>query len=228
MEAVLLDGTGFNIDLAQLLARLHIDATSSDAARIAHLAAQAEALARPKSLHRIAYIDSRTDDGVVINGIAFTSRVLRVNLDQPRCVLPYLATCGEELERWSAGQVDMLDRYWADEIKQAALSWACARLNEHISGQYQLGSSATVSPGSLTDWPIEQQRPLFDLFGERVRDVGVQLTDSFLMIPNKSVSGIRFANEENFASCRLCPRAKCPSRSAQYDKHLYRRKYARC
>jgi hypothetical protein len=51
------------------------------------------------------------------------------------------------------------------------------------------------------------------------------LTESLLMVPVKSVSGIVFANEEEFASCQLCPREDCPGRKAPYDPGLYERKY---
>jgi len=49
----------------------------------------------------------------------------------------------------------------------------------------------------------------------------VELTDSFLMKPNKTVSGIVFPTEEDFRSCQVCRRADCPSRSAAFDAHLW-------
>jgi hypothetical protein len=75
-----------------------------------------------------------------------------------------------------------------------------------------------MSPGSLEDWPISEQPKLFSLFGDTERSVGVKLTDSLLMIPRKSISGILFPSEEGFVSCRLCPRENCPSRKALYDR----------
>lgn len=39
------------------------------------------------------------------------------------------------------------------------------------------------------DWPLTQQQPLFTLLGDPEASIGVQLTDSLLMIPNKSLSG---------------------------------------
>ncbi len=55
--------------------------------------------------------------------------------------------------------------------------------------------------------------------------IGVELTPSFLMVPNKSVSGLRFPTEENWASCMLCPRPDCPNRRAPHDPELFERKY---
>ena len=98
-------------------------------------------------------------------------------------------------------------------------------LGHHLSTCYDLGRTATMAPGSLADWPIREQRPLFRILGDPLTAVGVELTDSFLMIPNKSVSGIRFPTEERFESCQLCPREGCPGRRAAYDPDLYESKY---
>ena len=87
------------------------------------------------------------------------------------------------------------------------------------------GKTATMAPGSLSNWPLPQQRPLFDVLGDVQGIIGVELSDSFLMTPNKSVSGVRFPTEEGFASCQLCPREGCPNRRAPYDQTLYERKY---
>ena len=50
--------------------------------------------------------------------------------------------------------------------------------------------------------------------------IGVNLTDSFLMIPRKSISGIYFPTEIKFYSCQLCPRERCIGRKAPYDSKL--------
>jgi hypothetical protein len=82
-----------------------------------------------------------------------------------------------------------------------------------------------MNPGSLPDWPLSEQRPLFTLLGENPGTIGVELMDSFLMTPVKSVSGMWFPTEERFESCQLCQRHNCPGRRAQFDAGLYDRKY---
>jgi hypothetical protein len=82
-----------------------------------------------------------------------------------------------------------------------------------------------MSPGRVPYWPLTQQRPLFELLGNPKDTVGVRLTQSCLMVPNKSVSGIRFPTEESFETCQLCPREGCPGRKAPYDSGLYDRRY---
>jgi len=77
-----------------------------------------------------------------------------------------------------------------------------------------------MAPGSLVDWPIEEQAPLFKLLGDVENSIGVKLTDSLLMLPAKSISGIYFPTEVSFFSCQLCPRQRCESRKAKYDPGL--------
>jgi hypothetical protein len=82
-----------------------------------------------------------------------------------------------------------------------------------------------MSPGRLEDWPIEEQKPLFSLLGGKERKIGVQLTDSCLMLPAKTVSGLAYASEVSFESCKLCPRPACEGRKAAYSPELAKKKY---
>jgi hypothetical protein len=79
-----------------------------------------------------------------------------------------------------------------------------------------------MDPGSLEDWPIAEQAPLFALLGDTEGRLGVRLTDSLLMVPRKSISGILFPSEESFTSCRLCPRNPCQGRRVDYEPELRR------
>jgi cobalamin-dependent methionine synthase I len=100
-------------------------------------------------------------------------------------------------------------------------------LYTYLDQRYQLARTASIHPGSLQDWPIQEQGPLFAQLGEAAPAIGVQLTPSYLMVPTKSVSGIRFPLEESFESCQLCTRQNCPNRRAPYEEGLYERKYRR-
>ncbi len=55
--------------------------------------------------------------------------------------------------------------------------------------------------------------------------IGIQLTDSCLVIPRKSVSVIEFPTKGSLASCQLCLREQCPSRRVPYEPGLYDEKY---
>ena len=226
MKAEILSDIPFEIDVAELLERLHVEESDDDAEAIRRLAAAGQSAGRPKAMYKVAYVEDRGEDSVVLDGVRFTSRVLRVNLEEVHRVFAYVATCGVELEAWSGRIQDVFHRYWADEIKALALSRAVRALDRHIEENHRPGPTSTMNPGSLEDWPLPQQRPLFELLGRPGEAIGVELTDSFLMVPNKSISGIRFATGIRFESCQLCPRPNCSGRRAAYDKDLYARKYS--
>ena len=225
MDAVILDDIRFQPDIEGLRGKLRVKDGGGYVGRFTRLVQEAEAIAQPRALYGVAYIDSKSEGNVVVDGIRFDSRVLRVNLEKAHRVFPFLATCGSELHEWAAAQDDVLQRYSAAEISEDALRQALGVLQKHLKERYRLGRTSTMSPGSLPDWPIQAQRPLFVLFGDTERLLGVRLTDSLLMVPSKSVSGIRFPTEQTFASCQLCPRRGCPSRQAVYDPALYDEKY---
>jgi hypothetical protein len=225
MDAVVLDDIRFQPDLEGLKKKLRVRDGGGYADRFTRLVHEAEVIARPRALYGVAYVDSSSEASVVVDGIRFDSRVLRVNLENTHRVFPFLGTCGTELHEWAAAQDDILQRYYADEIAEAALRQALGILRARLKERYRLGRTSTMSPGSLPDWPIQAQRPLFALFGNAEELLGVRLTEGLLMVPSKSVSGIRFPTEQTFASCQLCPREGCPSRQAPYDPDLYDKRY---
>ncbi|NPV06948.1 MAG: vitamin B12 dependent methionine synthase [Anaerolineae bacterium] len=223
MDTILLEDIGFEVDLEALYSRLRLKPGSGYVDAVRQLALEGQALARPKAVYGMASVGARGDDWVEIEGIGFASRVLRVNLDRAYRVFPYVATCGTELEEWANSKDDLLERFWAEALQEQALSLARRALSEDVQERFHPGSVSRMSPGSLDDWPLEQQAPLFALLGDVQSAVGVRLTESFLMLPAKSVSGILFPTEESFENCMLCPREGCPGRRAPYTQELYDR-----
>jgi len=187
---------------------------------------QAVAIAQPKAAYLLGSIQRRSDEKVQINGIWFSSRILRVNLKPVNRIFAYVCTAGQEIAAWAGELQDMLEKFWADEIQRDLLQFAERALLEDIQMQYDPGPLSSMSPGSLDDFPLDQQAPLFELLGDTQASVGVELHDNMLMTPAKTVSGILFASQERFESCQLCPREDCPSRRAAYEPDLYERKYA--
>jgi hypothetical protein len=225
LQYTILDQIPFTVDPPALMKRLRVKESGPHAAEFSHLVEQAQTVARPRALYLPAYITHRGEDWVELEGLRFDSRILAVNLQQAYRVFPYLVTCGPELQEWAAALDDILLSFWAEGIKEAALSCAITALNAHMEDGYRLGHTASMNPGSLVDWPIQQQRVFFDLLRGQESAIGVCLTDSMLMVPNKSVSGIRFPTEAAFESCQLCPREGCPGRRTVYDPELYDSRY---
>jgi hypothetical protein len=221
----ILDNIPLQIDINSLLKELRVKEGSEHAEDVKRLAGEVQAIGRPKALYKVAFIDSKGEDCVTVEGVVLRSRVLRVNLEQAHKVFPFVATCGVELEEWANSIDDFLLRYYADTIKEKALRVAIRFLDEHLAERYRPGRTARMNPGSLADWPLKEQRPLFAILGNTKDTIGVQLTDSLLMLPTKSVSGILFPTETSFESCQLCPRENCPGRRSPYDEGLYDRRY---
>jgi hypothetical protein len=225
MESVVMNPLPYHIDRNSLLAKMHIKEGSGYAEQFDSLVREAKAIAHPRAIYRMAFVTSRGEQHVVAEGLRFESRVLAVNLLNQHRFFAFIVTSGHELDTWMNGKSDLLERYWTGEISEAVIASARSFLEKHIKESYGLVKTARMSPGSLPDWPIQEQRALFELLGDTQNSIGVTLSESMLMMPLKSVSGIFFHNDEAFASCQLCPRESCPGRKALYDPGLYERRF---
>lgn len=184
--------------------------------------------AKPKAVYEVSYVDNKNGDSLYINGIKFTSRVLRINLDKVERVFPYIVTCGKEIDEINIPSNDFMQSFLLDIIKNMVLYSTRNYLENHLRQSHALGEISRMSPGSLEDWPITQQRELFSIFGDVERLIGVKLTKDFLMIPIKSVSGIFFPTKIRFESCQLCPRERCIGRRAPYNPLLEEKYGLKC
>lgn len=209
----------------QLFNSLHIKPDSPFAEKVEQLIDEALKIGRPKIAYKLAYIDNKGEDFVVVEGIKFSSRVLRINLEETYKVVPYIVTCGVELEQWGKNYNDVFDNFITDTIMEAAVRSARRKVLSQIDAEFNLSNTVTMNPGSLPDWPIKEQKPLFTLLGNVESLIGVKLMDSYLMSPIKTVSGLYFSKKGGFESCQLCARDNCPGRRAPYDKNLYEEKY---
>jgi hypothetical protein len=176
-------------------------------------------IAKPKALYKVAYIDNKEGDSVVIDGIVFQSHVLRMNLDKVERVFAYIATCGNELDSFDA-EGDVIKNFCIDAIRTVAVGVAVNYLHNHVKSRYALGKTAHMNPGSLKDWPITQQKQLFSLFEGNEQMIGVKLTEGCMISPMKSVSGFLYTSEVKFENCQLCPRENCIGRRAPYSIEL--------
>ena len=188
----------------------------------------ARPIAKPKAVFDVAYIENKNGDSMEIGGVEFKSRVLRINLDKVERVFPYVVTCGRELDEIDIPSTDFIKGYYLDQIKETAVVLARQYVEGYLKKRYALGQLSRMAPGAGAgdDWPITQQKELFSLFGgrEKVEElIGVRLTDSFLMVPIKSVSGIFFPTEIRFESCQICPREQCIGRRAAYDPEVVKK-----
>lgn len=187
-----------------------------------------EAIASPKGFIRPAEITSLSaeEKTAVIGGETFHGSLLPDKLkavcsSPTRTVYPFTVTCGMELHTLSQSEPDLFLRGIIDDVSVAFMRMAGAAMRDYTQEHYFKNKHfSTLNPGSLKQWNLKNQIPLFALLGEGGRKTGVRLTDSQLMIPFKSGSGIHFETEHNFESCMFCGKLDCPNRRAPFDKTL--------
>jgi hypothetical protein len=215
-----LDTIPIQLDLKEVKRQLRLNNKMGYSADVRELVGIAESLIQAKAVFEISYIKQRGEDTVEFDRVLFTSRVLRVNLDEVEKVFPFIITIGSALEDNASSSEDVLRQFYLETMGDMALRSSMQHVEEYVRRHCGLGQLSRMSPGSLKDWSVTEQKPLFSIFGNVEDLIGVTLTESMLMIPRKSVSGIFFPTEKMFFSCQLCPRENCPAREAPYDETL--------
>jgi hypothetical protein len=210
-----------NLDVEKVVKRLQIGRMSGRLEEMAlELAETARRIARPRAVYKISHsriIDNATVD---IDGTIFTSKVLSKLLCNRDTVFPFIATIGKELDELPISPRDMMKNFCLDNIKTVVLVTAVDYLAEYVKEKHNIPKAALLNPGEIEDWRITEQRPLFSLFSDTEKQIGVTLTSGGVMKPIKSRSGIVFPNDTGFLSCQLCTQLKCPGRREKYDPEL--------
>ena len=185
---------------------------------ILDMIAEAEEIADPKVLFGVCGIED--GEPIKVGDVAIDSALVKEKLSPLNRCFPYIASCSKELNEWAKQyDGDPIAEYWADEIKQIYLQKIMKEIKPYLTEHYHIvGHAPALNPGSIAAWPISGQEPLFAVLGGREfvkEQVGVLYTDSFLMVPNKSVSGIVFESEVFYENCQHCPIDGCPNRRAK-------------
>ena len=219
-----LDNIAVTLEPERVMQRLRVrNQTRTIEEMVSELIDVALPVARPKAIYALAGVDNHQEETVEIDGVRFTSKVLRVNLDGINRVFPYVATCGREVDEITVPAGDVLRAYCLDIIMTMVLGSAVRHLSDYLDRRYRPGQMSHMNPGSLKDWPLTQQRELFSVLGDVEKAIGVTLTEGMVMVPTKSSSGVYFPTEIRFESCQLCPREDCVGRRAPYDPALVER-----
>jgi hypothetical protein len=178
-------------------------------------------LARPRAVYEV-YETARASDGaVILGGGRFSGKILTRVLEGSDLAAVYAVTLGPELDDESsrlAATGDVLSSVLLDTAGSLALTKASISFIGRVFAAEAAPRGYVVTspfgPGQCR-WDLAEQRVLFDLI-EPSR-IGISLTDTFLMIPKKSVSGIMGIGkpDEVFTTspCSLCNRKDCPGRS---------------
>ena len=153
--------------------------------------------------------------------VAFDSKVVSQLLRNCQKVALFVATIGDELEYVACRLAEdglLLQSAVLDSIGSSAVEQAANFLHERIIDTAELqglvASKRRFSPG-YCDWNVDQQAVLFDALD--ASSSGVELTETCLMLPRKSISGIigiglEEHGIENYNPCPGCDNTDCQSR----------------
>jgi hypothetical protein len=107
-------------------------------------------------------------------------------------IVVYLVTIGPEIDdkvKHLAADGNVFEAYLLNGIGAGAAEMAANDLNLYINDNFGDGTTyKRLSPG-YGDWPVSDQSKIFRLLNPE-KNIGVKLTDSFIMLPEKSTSGI--------------------------------------
>ena len=153
-------------------------------------------LIEPKGIYSLLRIASHGDREIRFKGTDFKIKSRKVSrlLSRSDFVVFFMATIGPELEGavetlMSKGEYArsvILDAI-GSETADAAADMIHRSILRNIAEQKGFSITPRFSPG-YGDWPLTVQRDILNIC--RAEMIGVSLTDSFLMIPMKSVSAV--------------------------------------
>jgi len=161
---------------------------------------------------------------VVINDISFqVQNIVFSQIKKSDSVALFLCTAGEEIgirSRQAMKDRDLLRGYVYDvvgsEIVEAAADLMQKELNKMVTAENRKITNR-YSPG-YCGWSVAEQHKLFSFFRDNF--CGITLTESALMNPVKSVSGIiGIGKNVKYASyqCHLCDDKNCIYRSRKSE-----------
>ncbi len=196
MDILRFDSLPLNFDPPALAGWLSRLGTPAGEARLARLAPGARAAARARGLALAVPVEIPDEEHVRLAGEIFTSRLLSEKLQGRETAFPFLTTEGPELAAWAESLTDPEDRRHALLLRRMVILQSREAVGNAVRERWNLPAVSRMSPGELREWPLEEQRPLFRIFGPLAEETGVRLGPDNLMQPLHSSSGIFFRSEE--------------------------------
>lgn len=201
-----------------LLKRLRLNPESPLQQEFQRLLQEAEAVGCPQGAFLEAPVSHVTENSLAIAGTTFQGEMLVQAVGRMPWVYPFIATCGIELEAWGEHKEDPLQKFWASEIMAEALNQALVNVKTKIVEKFKPKATAMISPGAMADWPLGEQERLFTVLGKAPERIGVRLTEEFMMLPIKTLTGVIFPVDQDLSECVYCDRSNCPERKMQSNR----------
>jgi hypothetical protein len=159
---------------------------------------------------------------IVAGELLFQSgKIVHRMLKQSESYAAFIVTVGpgpEQLARELLGKGEYLEGYIVDLVASALVDSVADVLHEEIrkkAGSRDLKVTNRYSPGYCS-WDVAEQQKLFSLFPPKC--CGITLSESSLMDPVKSISGLIGIGTQvkfNDYTCEICPMKDCAFRPAR-------------
>ncbi len=164
-------------------------------------------------------LESPSTEEISIPGIVFDSgKIIHKMLRHSEKYALFVVTAGPEPEKLARSLItdgNYLEGYIVDLLASALVDSAADQIQEQVRNmakESNLEITNRYSPGYCA-WNVEEQQKLFSLFPEGC--CGISLSESSLMNPVKSISGIIGVGAEvkySDYTCEICPMHTCQFR----------------
>jgi hypothetical protein len=192
--------------------------------RVKSLKSRVRGLLNPRLYYRTAKLTTHSKGTVLLNNeIVFKSRKLSKTLKDSKESVCFVGTIGTGVEREINRLMrrnSLADAYIVDVLGSVAVENMVEQFQNHMDSKYRKRDKSVTlrfSPG-YCDWPITEQKKLFRVFDRR--EIEVDLLDSCLMCPRKSISGIfgvASNTEPPYNPCAHCNKLDCEARRHPYQ-----------
>ena len=180
-------------------------------------------LVEPKAVFSYFEVEEVEGEHVILeNGEVLTGTILADMLECGQKTAPYVITIGARLETRVSQltKSNVVQAFLLDRIGSIALRMAKRKVELLVAKE--LGDKISdFSPGEGTGilFGIKQQTVLFRMLQPK-KNIGVSLTSGYLMIPQKSVSGLFAPTDQEYVACSYCPK-ECEDRKSTFKGQYY-------
>ena len=178
--------------------------------------ARTQCVCRPRLLYRICNGQVITPLHIEVGGVNFRpGKIITDSLAGAELFCLPVAPAGREFEEFrhtykEAG--DCVREFIADSVGSVLAEACVARLEQQLDSDLNVPHTLPYSPG-YCGWRVTEQHLLFGMLPDR--PCGIELTESSLMYPIKSVSGIIGIGsrvERKPYGCAICRNTACYKR----------------
>lgn len=176
-------------------------------------------LIRPRLTYQIKQMTKGSKGLVSVEGgIRFKSPKLAKTLKDCSRIVCFVATVGRDIEKEIKKLMHenrLSEAYIVDSMGSVAVEDMVERFQKRMTTEIakdEMMTTLRFSPG-YCDWPITEQKKLFRLLDND--EIGVRISDSCLMSPRKSISGVFGIVPENsplYNPCIDCRKTHCEAR----------------